>query len=68
MSAAILARAGVRNGGLRSLLARALRALARQRAERQALAQLHAMSDRQLAVLGLRRELIDAVVRGVRGY
>lgn len=67
MSAAILTRAGVRAGGLRLLLARALRALARQRAERQALAQLHAMSDRQLADLGLRRDQIDAVVRGVRG-
>jgi uncharacterized protein YjiS (DUF1127 family) len=67
MGAATLTRVGVRTGGLRSLLARALRALARQRAERRALVQLHAMSDRQLADLGLHRDQIDAAVRGVRG-
>lgn len=65
MTTAILSRTGVRPGAARSLAARALRVLARWRCERRAAEQLRAMSDRQLADLGLRREQIDAVVRGL---
>ena len=68
MSAAILTRRAVPAGGLRSMLARVIRAHARWCAERRAAEQLHAMSDRQLADLGLHRAQIDALVRGARRY
>ncbi len=46
------------------LVARLLRNLERRRADRLAIAQLRAMSDHQLADLGIHRGQIEAAVRG----
>lgn len=45
--------------------AAAWRTVSRWQAERRAAAQLHAMSDRDLADIGIHRSQIDSVVRGL---
>ena len=65
MNAVTLSRAPTLTGALRALVVGAFTALARRGRERRAAAQLHALSDRQLADIGLARGQIEAVVRGL---
>jgi uncharacterized protein YjiS (DUF1127 family) len=64
MTAAILNHGALRASCLSTLALRLLRAALRRRNARLAAAQLHAMTDHQLADLGIHRGQIEAVVRG----
>lgn len=66
MSTATFTQATSLRAALRSAMASAIAAVSRRRFERRASAQLRAMSDRQLADIGIHRGQIDAVVRGLR--
>lgn len=52
--------------GLRGLFSRLSEALRQHRAEAEARARLHSLSDRDLADIGLTRDAIDSAVGGIR--